>query len=86
MSDASIVVLREYADELSARLDAAVLEANNIPSQVFADTAAGAYPSLALLFPVRLLVYAGDEALARELLDTPADAPDGEPEAERDAG
>lgn len=70
MDEPSIVVLREYLDELSARLDAAVLEANNIPSQVFADTAAGAYPSLALLFPVRLVVYAEDAALARELLDT----------------
>jgi hypothetical protein len=65
------VVLRTYGDELSARLDAAVLEANNIPSQVFADTAAGAYPSMALLWPVRLMVYAEDAALARELLDTP---------------
>jgi hypothetical protein len=70
-----IVVLRTYADELEARLAAAVLEANNIPSQVFADTAGGAYPSMALLFPVRLLVRAEDEELARELLDTPADTP-----------
>jgi len=79
-----VVVLRTYGDELSARLDAAVLEANNIPSQVFADTAAGAYPSMALLWPVRLMVYAEDADLARELLDTPAEGADDD--ADDDAG
>lgn len=75
-----IVVLRRYGDELSARLDAAVLEANGVPAQVSADTAGGAYPSMALLMPVRLLVHAEDAALAAEILDAPADAPpeDGE--------
>ena len=74
MSEA-IVVLRTYGNELEARLAAAVLEANGVPAQVLADTAGGAYPSMALLFPVRLLVRAEDAALARELLDTPADPP-----------
>lgn len=77
----SIVVLRTYANELEARLDATVLEANGIPAQVFADTAAGAYPSMALLFPVRLLVRTEDAALAREILDTPADAVEDDDEA-----
>jgi hypothetical protein len=67
-----VVVLRKYADELSARLDATILEANGIPAQVLADTAGGAYPSMALLFPVRLLVRADDAAVAAEILDTPA--------------
>ena len=71
-----VVVLRTYASEIEARLAAAVLEANEIPAQVFADTAGGAYPSMALLFPVRLLVRAEDAALALELLDTPADPED----------
>ena len=69
-----VVVLRKYADELSARLDATILEANGIPAQVLADTAGGAYPSMALLFPVRLLVRADDAAVAAEILDTPAEA------------
>ena len=68
-----IVVLRKYANELDARLAATILEANGIPAQVLADTAGGAYPSLALLFPVRLLVHADDAADAAEILDTPAD-------------
>lgn len=75
MSD-EIVVLRKYADEFSARLDAAVLEANGVPAQVSADNAGGAYPSLALIVPVRLLVHAEDAALAAEILDAaPADPP-----------
>jgi hypothetical protein len=69
-----IVVLRTYGSELAARLDASILEANGIPAQVLADTAGGAYPSMALVYPVRLLVRVADAALARELLDTPADA------------
>jgi hypothetical protein len=71
-----IVVLRKYGDEFSAQLDAAVLEANGVPAQVSADTAGGAYPSLAMLNPVRLLVHAQDAALAAEILDAaPADPP-----------
>jgi hypothetical protein len=77
-----LVVLRQYGDELSARLDAMALEANGIPAQVSADTAGGTLPSLALTFPVRLIVRAEDVELARELLDTPVaqwddDAPAG---------
>jgi Putative prokaryotic signal transducing protein len=68
-----IIVLRTYGNELDARFAATVLEANGIPAQVAADTAGGAYPSLALLFPVRLLVRAHDAADAAEILDTPAD-------------
>jgi hypothetical protein len=80
MSD-GIVVLRKYGDEFSAHLDASVLEANGIPVQVSADTAGGAYPSMALINPVRLLVRAEDAELAAEILDAPADPPpdDGEP-------
>ena len=79
-----LVVLRRYGDELSARMDAMVLEANGVPARVSADTAGGALPSLAMAFPVRLIVRADDLALAQELLDAPADPsdadpPDGEP-------
>lgn len=67
-----LVVLREYADEMSARIAALSLEANGIPARVSADTAGGALPSLALVFPVRLIVRAADADLARRLLDTDA--------------
>lgn len=77
----SIVVLRTFANELEAHLSATILEANGIPAQVLADTAGGAYPSIALVFPVRLLVRAEDAETAREILDTPVD-----PAPEPDAG
>jgi hypothetical protein len=78
----AIVVLRKYASELEARLAATILEANGIPAQVLADTAGGAYPSMALLFPVRLLVRAEDATVAAEILDTPAeDTAEGDPAA-----
>ncbi|MEP6730107.1 MAG: DUF2007 domain-containing protein [bacterium] len=70
-----IVVLREFGNEVEAQFAATVLEANGIPAKVMADTAGGAFPSMAVLFPVRLLVRADDAAIARELLDTPADPP-----------
>lgn len=79
-----VVVLRKYVNELEARLACTILEANGVPAQVLADTAGGAYPSMALVFPVRLLVRAEDAALAAEILDTPADAPD-EPPADAPA-
>lgn len=56
---------------MSAQLDAMVLEANGIPARVIADTVGGMIPSMALVFPVRLLVHAENAELARELLDTP---------------
>lgn len=70
VSDES-VVLRRYHDEMSAHLDAMVLEANGIPARVMADTGGGMIPSMAIVFPVRLLVHADNAELARELLDTP---------------
>jgi hypothetical protein len=75
MAADGVVVLRKYSTEVEARLAASVLEANGIRAEVSADTAGGALPSIALVFPVRLLVRADDAALARELLDTPAEPP-----------
>ncbi len=76
-----LIVLRRFDNELSAQIAAMSLEANGIPAQVSADTAGGALPSLAVVFPVRLIVRAEDADLARRLLDTeappPSDAPPG---------
>ena len=77
MSD-DIVVLRQYLNEMEARLAATILEANGVPAQVLADTAGGAYPSMALVFPVRLLVRAADATLAAAILDPPVDAAEDE--------
>lgn len=77
-----LVVLRTYSNEAEANLAAAVLEANNIPARVVADTAGGAIPAIAIVFPVRLFVQAGDADLARELLDVPVDESDEEIESD----
>jgi hypothetical protein len=74
-----LMVLRRYGDELAARMDAMALEANGIPAQVSADTAGGALPSLAFVFPVRLIVRAEDAAAALEILDTPVAEEEQEP-------
>ena len=64
-----LMVLRTYGDEVSAHMDASVLEANGVPAQVSLDNAGGALPNLSVGFPVRLIVRASDVELARELLD-----------------
>jgi hypothetical protein len=69
VSDDDIVVLRQFGNEAEANLAASVLEANGVPARVAADTAGGAFPSLALVFPIRLLVRRADRELARQLLD-----------------
>jgi hypothetical protein len=71
------VVLRKYLNEIEARFDAMVLEANGIPAHVLADTAGGALPSMALVFPVRLLVRREDATIATEILDTSVDEESG---------
>jgi hypothetical protein len=80
VTDDEIVVLREFGNEAEANLAASVLEANGVPARVAADTAGGAFPSLALVFPIRLLVRRADRTLALELLDETLDepGPDGE--------
>ena len=72
------VVLRKFSNEVEAHLAAAILEANGIAAHVLADTAGGAIPAIAVIFPVRLLVPAPDAELARRILDTPADPPSGD--------
>ena len=74
-----LVVIGRYVDELSARIAAMVLEANGVPARISADNAGGALPSMAFVFPIRLLVRAEDEQLARELLETPPEPPDEDP-------
>jgi hypothetical protein len=74
------VVLREFNEEVAARFAAMVLEANGIETRVKADTAGGALPSLAIVFPVRLLVLSEDVELAREVLDAEPDPDNGDPD------
>ncbi len=84
MSDGDIVVLRQFGNEAEANLAASVLEANGVPARVAADTAGGAFPSLAVVFPIRLLVRSGDRALALRLLDESVDEAGDEPDSTLD--
>lgn len=67
-----LIVLRTYLNEIEAQLAATVLEANGIAARVVADTAGGALPSMAFVFPVKLVVRSADRDVAAEILDTPA--------------
>lgn len=71
------VILRRYLSEVDARVLAAVLEANDIPVEVSMDTIGGAYPSMALMSPVRFTVRAEDAERAAEILDKGDEAADG---------
>ena len=71
-----VVILRKYVNEFEARLLAAVLEANGIPVQVFSDTVGGAYPSMAVMYPVRFAVRAEDAERAAAILDKGDEAPE----------
>ncbi len=77
----SMMIIREYASEMEAILAQSVLKANNIPAVVIRDNAGGMLPVLHMLYPVRLAVRPGDADLARELLDSDADASDVEDDA-----
>jgi hypothetical protein len=85
-SDDDIVLLREFGNEAEANLAASVLEANGVPARVAPDTAGGAFPSLALVFPIRLLVRRADRALARALLDASDDDDEQDGKYRRDRG
>ena len=76
MADSEFI-LGTYSNEIEANLDASILDANGIPSRLSSDNAGGAYPSMSIIFPIRLLVRPEDAALAREILDTPADSAPG---------
>lgn len=80
-----IAVARTYTFAWEAELARTVLEANGIPAEVSGDDAGGALPSLAIVFPMRLLVRARDLDAARAILDAaPADAADGDEAGEPD--
>ncbi|MGQ0764921.1 MAG: putative signal transducing protein [Gemmatimonadota bacterium] len=73
-SNEEFVVVETFIDEVSAELARNVLEANGVRAVVLRDNAGGLLPSMAVVFPVRLLVANADQALARELLATDYDA------------
>jgi len=65
-----IVVIRTYADAISAHIAQAALDANGIRSIIVGDDAGGAYPALTFSNGVRLAVEHADAVNALRLLDT----------------
>lgn len=66
-----LVVIRTFADAISAHIAQAALDANDIPSVISGDDAGGLYPSLTFAHGVRLAVQHADAMRAVRLLDTP---------------
>jgi hypothetical protein len=64
-----IVVIRTFADAISAHIAQAALDANDIRSIIVGDDAGGAYPPLTFSNGVRLAVQHSDAMKAVRLLD-----------------
>jgi hypothetical protein len=68
-----IVVIRTFADAISAHIAQAALDANDIRSIIVGDDAGGAYPALTFSNGVRLAVQHSDAIKALRLLDRELD-------------
>jgi hypothetical protein len=62
------VVLDTFSNRIEAEMAQGILEGEGIDAMVMADDAGGAYPMLQFVRGVRLMVAAGDEARAKEVL------------------
>jgi putative signal transducing protein len=65
-----IVIIRTFADSISAHIAQAALDANDIRSIIVGDDAGGAYPALTFSNGVRLAVKHSDAVRALRLLDS----------------
>jgi hypothetical protein len=72
MTDANdeIVVIRTFADAISAHIAQAALDASGIQSIIVGDDAGGAYPALTFSNGVRLAVKHSDAVQALRFLDS----------------
>jgi hypothetical protein len=72
MSDAELVVVGTFLNEIDAELAQGALEAGGIESMISADDAGGLRPHLSVLSGVRLLVRAEDAEMAGKILENPS--------------
>lgn len=68
-SHQELVVIRTFADGISAAIAHAALEANDIPAIVVGDDAGGVHPALTFAHGVRLAVRHVDAVRAIHVLD-----------------
>ncbi len=66
-----LVVIRTFADGISAHIAQAALDAHDIPSVILGDDAGGLYPALTFSHGVRIAVQHADAVRAIHLLDSP---------------
>jgi len=78
MSDShqELVVIRTFADGISAAIAQAALEANDVPALVVGDDAGGVHPALTFAHGVRLAVRHVDAVRALHVLDHGSSASD----------
>ncbi len=76
-----LVVIRTFADGISAHIAQAALDAHDIPAVILGDDAGGLYPALTFSHGVRLAVQHADAVRALYILDTPIDGPLGDADA-----
>jgi hypothetical protein len=70
------VVLETFPTRIAAEMASGLLESEGIEALVMADDAGGTYPMLQFIRGVKLMVAAGDEARAKEILAAMAEAGD----------
>ncbi|MGI8509908.1 MAG: hypothetical protein ACR2MQ_11345 [Gemmatimonadaceae bacterium] len=67
-----LVVIRNFADSISAHIAQAALDAHDIRSVILGDDAGGLYPALTFAHGVRLAVQHANAVRALRILDAPA--------------
>ena len=82
MSDShqELIVIRTFADGISAAIAQAALEAHDVPALVVGDDAGGVHPALTFTHGVRLAVRHVDAVRALHILDHGSSDPFGEPD------
>jgi hypothetical protein len=70
------VVLETFSSRIEAEMAQGILEGEGIEAVIMADDAGGAYPMFQFIRGVKLMVAAGDEARAQEILAAMADGGD----------
>jgi len=75
MSDAELVVVRTFLNQIDAELAQGALEAGGVESMISADDAGGLRPHLSVLSGVRLLVRAEDAEEAGKILGESSESP-----------
>ncbi|MGI9091749.1 MAG: hypothetical protein ACR2GG_11725 [Gemmatimonadaceae bacterium] len=68
-----LVVIRTFADAISAHIAQAALDAHDIPSVILGDDAGGLYPALTFSHGVRIAVQHANAVRAIRVLDSPPD-------------